>query len=359
MESLLSTTPEQDAAAAKSQAKELFQRHGVGNSVRDVVKEQPEKGDEDRAESQADGVGALIKTLRGESPVEQEKTETPKAEAEGEPEAKAEGEKQSESPKVSDDADKTRRYLTLKGLPASALEAMSPEELAATRASHLEIDHQRAKALEEAAELRAELERQKTETAKEAEPKLPAATVDLDAQLQTLVDDGEISESVAKTLAEGMKARDQAILDQVQERLAPFEEQAKTAKAAGKAEVDRMKQSVRADLGERFPGLVEPESWAAVEENLPLLAGKAKYEELFAAEGLEPTVRAMIEASARMEGMKEIDVGQESELKKRRRADRDGGQPSTSQAKTSGPASGGSGDRAKFGQILRKHGLGR
>lgn len=361
MESLLSTTPEQDTAAAdKATAKELFQKHGIGDSVRDAVVDRPVKAEEPEGEVRdrsSEGVGALMKTLQGEGPAAEPeaKDETPEAEAEGQPEAKAEGE--SGKTGGGEDTEKARRYLTLKGLPASALDAMSQEELAAVRASHLEADRQRAKALEEAAALQAELERQKTETAEEAEPQgmLPAATEDLDAQLQKLVDDGELSEEAAKTLAEGLKARDAAILDQVQARLAPIEERTESAKAAEMARVERVKESVRAELGERFPGLGDSDSWDSINENLRLLAGKSKYEQMFAREGLEPTVRAMVEAAARLDGLEEIDLDEERKNKERRRADRDGGQPSTGSTKTSGKASGDSKDRQKFSAILRKH----
>lgn len=262
-----------------------------------------------------------------------DKTETPGAQATETVEAPAPA--TTEAPK-GEDTDKVRRYLKLKGLSDTALDAIPEEELVSMRASFLEADHQRARLLEETNDLRAKNERQTAESAKEAEPKrmVPAATKELDAQLETLVDDGDLSESAAKTLSAAIAASTQAVLDQVQERLAPIEEQGASAKAAGEAEVQRVKAEIRAEVGERFPGLAGADAAEGIDETFSLLASQKRFADLYASEGREATIRALYEATAGAHGIVEVDTTGDADRKSKRRAARANGTPDTTQRRS-------------------------
>lgn len=282
-------------------------------------------------ESRPSDIEGLTAALAGKSADAPKEKGTPEAEAPETVEALAPAKEESQKPDV--DADKIRRYLKLKGLSDTVLDAVPEEELVSMRASFLEADHQRARLLEETNELRAKTERQTPESAKEAEPNrmVPAATEELDAQLKSLVDDGELSESAAKTLSAAIAASTQAVLDQVQERLAPIEEQGATAKAAGLAEVQRVRETVRAEVGERFSGLDDPGAQTGLEETFALLAKQQRFADLYESEGRDATIRAIYEAAARANGHAESDPTEEGAHRRQRREDRDNGNPSTAQ----------------------------
>lgn len=206
------------------------------------------------------------------------------------PEPEAGGERSAEAQKALDNL-KLRTHV-----PESVLEGMDDTDLVRWWGDLAPHSLSNDQVYRESKELRKQLEELTSklgETADAnagAEPQRPTVTADEKAAISALADEIGLDSDGASKLEGLFASYGQRVKDDVERALRPIRESSAAAEAA-------FEETVRRDLGERFPGVMENDTWSAVRQSMDRLSKGGFHSDK---QGLD-RVRALAETAAQLE----------------------------------------------------------
>lgn len=304
--------------------------------------------------------GAAVKAKKAaEAAAKQAPQEVPAPEAE--PERALDGKFTTPEKKQEafDDAkyELARNALSRSGWKKKELDAMEPEDL-------VKRGLQRAKALEkddEAHRLAKELREAKANPKKEgqteqgrnpAEVKLPDLNGVIKPLAEKLLLDEEGAKTLKQTLEEFASVYSKTAVAPLQERLAQYEQMQAESGARTEAE---LVTSAQAEVGKRFPELLDPDTFETVAENVRVLSNLPKYQKIASLTG---RVNACFEDACKLLGLQpsESDSQVRDEAAAEKALRRVSGSTVSDRTRPT-PTTQAEIDRETFDSVMAKHGM--